>query len=189
MIQIEVPQLATLTLDVARVAGMSVANQSAATIGITTTRNASLDASVSSPASLQALTPRVAQLDLAVRGFVPGDAPEGLVALAGETLSGHRAVILSATGAAYYADKNTLSHIGRVYGITVNAALVGGQVQLVRVGNVTESGWNWTPDVPVYLGANGVLTQVEPTIGFLQAIGIAVAPTTLFVSLHEPFLL
>lgn len=110
----------------------------------------------------------------------------GMTAIAGEALGGHRAVVLDAAGAAFYADRTTPGHFGRLAGITTGAAILGSPVALARTSTVTEPSWAWTPNAAVFLGLTGLLTQTAPVTGFLQVVGMALSATTLFVNPREP---
>jgi hypothetical protein len=116
----------------------------------------------------------------------PGSPGDGPVATAGETLGGHRCVVIDAAGLAWYASGTNPAHLGRFAGVTLGAATAGAQAALARVGPVTEPSWAWTPDTPVFLSINGLLTQTVPTAGFLPVIGIALSPTSLFINPREP---
>lgn len=110
----------------------------------------------------------------------------GLVTTAAEAMGGHRAFVLDANGQTLYADCNNILHFGRVGGITLNAVSQGGTVSCVRNGLVNEPSWAWLPNLPVYLGRSGLLTQVLPSIGFSQVLGVALSNTALFVNPREP---
>jgi len=118
----------------------------------------------------------------------PGaDGASTLRLIAGAALGGHRAVLLDADSQAQYASADDPDHFGRVVGITTGAAVSGAPVDVLRGGELVEPGWAWAPGLPVYLGINGVLTQVPPVApSFCLIVGFPVAPTKLFVSLREP---
>ena len=107
-------------------------------------------------------------------------------AIAGQALGGHRAIVLDATGAAFYADCAVPGHFGRLAGVTQGAAITGDSVTVIGSGVMTEPSWAWTADAPVFLGSAGLLTQTVPVTGFLQIIGIALSATTLFINPREP---
>lgn len=91
-----------------------------------------------------------------------------------------------------YADATQPTHMGKLMGLTLNAASPGGTVEIRSDGEVTEPSWTWTPDQPVYLGTNGLLTQTVPNAGtayFLQKVGFAVAATRLFLTIDPPITL
>ena len=104
-------------------------------------------------------------------------------------LGGNRVITLDDTGRAIYADQSVGAHLGRVLGISVGAVTGGEAVTIVRTGEMTEPSWSWALNKPVFLAANGMLTQVPPTTGFSLVVGFPVAATKLFISLREPLLL
>lgn len=124
----------------------------------------------------------------------PGDAGPGagpiqtLIGTAGETLGGHRAVGLDTTGRFTYCDNSIRFDAFRACGITTGAASTDADVTVQTQGELTESGWSWTPDLPIYLGANGQLTQIAPTGSPLFNIpfGVALTATSMFVRLGIP---
>lgn len=104
--------------------------------------------------------------------------------LAGESLSGHRAVYISAANQAMYASKDD-DTADAVFGITTSAASLASAVEIRYIGVITEPSWNWTVKEPIYLGANGILTQVAPTSGALVELGIALTATSMSVRIQE----
>lgn len=122
---------------------------------------------------------------------VPGEASggENILLTAGPAIGGHRIVLVDGLLAAGYASKDDLTHIGRVYGVTLNAAGAGEPVTVRTRGAIEELSWAWTPLAPVFLGVNGLLTQTVPTSGFQQVIGVAITATVLFVNPREPIVL
>ena len=112
-----------------------------------------------------------------------------VVRQASGAIGGHRVVITTSTNTVTYADKSEPTHVGRVLGVTTNAADDGDDLLVVREGRVEHNGWSWTAFLPVYLSTNGTLTQTPPSTGFSQIVGFAETPTSLFVSLREPIIL
>ncbi len=107
--------------------------------------------------------------------------------LAGSNLSGHRAVIVDENSKVVYADNQTPSHTSKVLGITLGAAVIDDTVSVRTFGEVQEPSWNWTLDQPIYLGANGVLTQALPITGFLLVLAFPISPTKIFISIKQPY--
>lgn len=123
-------------------------------------------------------------------GDGPGESgPDSGEYTAGAALSGHKVVRLSGN-TALYASNASLSHLGRAVGITTGAASMGAPVTVQHGGELSEPSWNWDVSLPVYLGANGALTQSVPTLAggavFIQIIGVPTDATTLFIDLREP---
>lgn len=118
---------------------------------------------------------------------LPGGDDEGgsaeFSALAGEALSGHRAVYVGDDGLAWYASKASASAV-RVAGITTGAASLGAAATIQPEGLLTEPSWTWSGNTPVWLGTAGQLTQSPPTTGYLVQIGVAVGPTSLLIQPH-----
>lgn len=108
--------------------------------------------------------------------------------VAGAALGGHRVVYLDANHKAQYASNQTASHALIALGLTLGAAALDETVSVQRSGEVTEPSWSWTLEQPVYLGANGLLTQTAPTSPalFQRIVGFPTAATKLFLALREP---
>lgn len=109
-----------------------------------------------------------------------GDASLEITATAKTALGGHRAVIVT-DGEAEYADKDNPAHAGSVVGITKNAASAGASVSIVFGGEMSEPSWAFNAG-PVYVGNDGNLIQARPSTGVVINIGVALAPTKLFIN-------
>jgi hypothetical protein len=114
---------------------------------------------------------------------------ELLTRVAGENLGGHRVVIVDSDNKVYYADRTNLAHMYKVVGITRGAANVGDSVEIQTYGLMTELSWNWIAGQPIFLGTNGLLTQVPPSYGFCLIIAKALTSTDIFISVKNPIIL
>ena len=112
-----------------------------------------------------------------------GDAPQLTAAMA---LSGHRAIAVDASGNAIYADQ-TDARAHTVYGVSTGAAEAGTQVTLQRDGPMDWPAAGLTPDVPLFLGTDGALTQVAPITGWARQIAVAVAADRIVVSIGPAY--
>lgn len=120
----------------------------------------------------------------------PGQAGENFLTYpAGANIGGHRAVVLNSNEEAIYADYSNLDHAFKVLGITTGAASAGADATIQPFGEIAEPSWNWALDQPVYLGANGQLTQTPPSSGFLLVVGFPISPTKLYVEIGESIFL
>lgn len=130
---------------------------------------------------------------------VSSPGPQGAPGLAGgsslprvasSVLGGHRLVRSIDENSVAYADVTNPTHGDDTLGLTLGAAGVGEAVNVQRAGAVEFNGWNWEPGDLVFLGFNGLPTQVvpEPVDGaaFLQPIGYAESPTVLHLSIDPP---
>lgn len=71
-------------------------------------------------------------------------------------------------------------------GIASEGANIGGAPSVQYAGTMTYIGWNWIPEVPVFVGAGGMLTQVPVSTGFSQVVGVPLTPTLLLVTISQP---
>lgn len=117
----------------------------------------------------------------------PGDAPT-ITFPASAILSGHRAVRVSA-GKVVYADAADLGDANLVLGISRNAAIEDDPVLIQTAGLMTEPSWDWTPDLPIFCGPAGALTQTAPTSGFDLILAIALTSTQIHIGAKMPIAL
>lgn len=110
--------------------------------------------------------------------------------IASTTLSGHRVVRSTGANTCGYASAADPSHADDVLGLTTGAAMAQQVVTLVEGSAFTEPSWAWTPQEPVYLGLDGLLTQTpltaEEGAAFVLPMGFAQSPTTLFIRVGTP---
>lgn len=121
----------------------------------------------------------------------PGPSAETVERVAASAIGGHRLVCLIADTLVYASPAN-LGHVNRLIGLTMNAAGTGDLVVIRISGEITEPSWVWAVDQPIYLGANGFLTQVAPTkstAAYTQVIGFAVTADRIFIHLSSPIIL
>lgn len=88
-------------------------------------------------------------------------------------------------GQAVTADKDTAAHAGRLRGIVAESISTGGTASILVYGPMIHGGWSWTPNLPIYLGSSGSLTQTPPLVGILQQIATADSATQIFVDIQE----
>jgi hypothetical protein len=135
------------------------------------------------------------------RGVQGPPGPQGVPGPAGSTVmlvypadlavSGHRMVKL-VDGRVRYASAAVANDAFLVLGMTTHAAVENAGVSVQRFGEFTEPSWSWTPNAPLYLAANGHLTQTPPEFPDLQfslVVGFAITPTKAFIEIREPIIL
>ena len=114
---------------------------------------------------------------------IPGPAGGAAISItAGEDLGGQRAVITT-NGLAYYADNSNPDHSNIVLGITLGAVSAGDSASIVTLGELSGL-FGLTPNAPIYLSNNGVLTQVAPVTGFIQQLGTAIVSDRMLVNIQ-----
>lgn len=106
-----------------------------------------------------------------------------LIRVAEIDLSGHRVVKAVNGSKANYASALVEADGGIVLGVTTGAAIQGANATIKFEGEMIEPSWNWALG-PVFVGADGVLTQAPPSGEFSKQIGVATAPTVLVVGLE-----
>lgn len=79
--------------------------------------------------------------------------------------------------------ENTPQSLSRIAGLTLLAAGPGNKIRVVRSGSVVEPNWTWTPDMPVFISTEGMLTQVVPATGVVRRVGWAVTTTQINIDL------
>ena len=116
----------------------------------------------------------------------PPGPPGGVVIQrsAGHLISALR-VVYEASGLVYALDYRDAAHIDLLVGITMTAADGGAPIAIQRAGEISDSGWAWTPG-RVYLGVAGQLTQTPPETGYSVLIGSAVSATRIILNLQDP---
>ena len=114
---------------------------------------------------------------------------ETVVLQANGVIAGHK-LVSSLGGFISYADSSSLEAINNIIGISTNAATNGEDVTIVTSGYISESGWNFTPSDPIFVGANGALTQsVDGSMKFILIVGFADTATSIFIDIKVPIIL
>lgn len=117
----------------------------------------------------------------------PGPAGGNVVQLqAVGVLGGHR-VVRSVPGGIGYASANDPAHGDDVVGLTLQAG-ADEPINVQVAGEVVEPSWDWAPQEPIFLGADGMLTQVPPEepAAFVLVFGFATSPTSLMIRIEPP---
>lgn len=115
---------------------------------------------------------------------IPGASTQFEYYPSGQVLGGNRAVTLNSSGSTVYPD--TSSPNSFVVGLTTGSSSPGELVEVQIAGTQTEPSWTWTPGLPVFVVADGVLTQTPPTTGQTLIIGWAAAPTKIVIDKQPP---
>lgn len=127
---------------------------------------------------------------------IGGQGPQGpagasttyLYMTAGMILSGHRVVCNSDIGLVY-ASASTVASASSIIGITTGAVLNGALAEVQIASTLEEPSWTWTINDPIFVGDNGLLTQIPPTSGYVCIIGFAVSSTKILIDKQAPILL
>lgn len=115
----------------------------------------------------------------------PHNSAEAAVRIeAGEDIPAFSIVYVGTDGKAYIAKSNIEASINRVVGITRNGGLTGSIIKSEYGGSMDSlTPFSFNPGDQIFFDANGLLTAVKPTSGYIQSIGHAVGATELFLNL------
>ena len=105
---------------------------------------------------------------------------------ASTAIGGQRLVIGTSGGEVAYADSTNDAHLGKILGLSLNAANIGEEVEVLLFGYTEFNGWSWNTTLPIYASSNGLLTQTPPTTGFSQIVATAETATRIYLRLREP---
>lgn len=112
----------------------------------------------------------------------PGPSGGDLTGTAATTLNGHRAVAWQ-SGELVHADSSNVAHLFALAGLVESAAAAGDSVAVRASGVIAHSGWSWVAG-PVWYGADGALTQTQPS-GYPRVIGRGEG-ARLFIDIQPP---
>ena len=98
----------------------------------------------------------------------------------------HHVVVGQAGDGVRELDITDNSHGISILGIATQAALTGETTKVQSSGYMTEAGWSWTPEEPIYAGAEGLLTQTLPAGNYVVIVALALSATEINVSIQTP---
>lgn len=92
----------------------------------------------------------------------------------------------SQNGTIYPVDTAQPDHAEQVIGLALQSVtIVGYDVNVQRMGKVSDSSWAWAPGV-VWCGPDGALTQNPSATGWLMQAGRVIDATTIDIDLEQP---
>jgi hypothetical protein len=112
-----------------------------------------------------------------------------LTYLADGAVGGQRVVRATTAGKVGYVDPSDPAQAHAAIGLTMGAAANGASINVQFSGEMSEPGWAWTANLPIFAGANGVPTQTPPAIGFQAPIGVATSATAMVIQIKSPIVL
>lgn len=109
------------------------------------------------------------------------DLTEGI---SGEAITAYQPVAL-VNGEIVIADNADETHCNRTIGLALNSTTAAGQeVEVQSSGEVTNSGWSFTPGDRLFLGPNGaIITSISPSDTLMVPIGHAIDADTIFIDI------
>lgn len=100
----------------------------------------------------------------------------------GESVSAGDALYMESDGKMYQAQGNGTKM--PMLGLALEGGVVNDTIRLQRSGKIVNTNWSLTQGGRVWLSTfmAGGITQVEPTSGYVQLIGIATSPTIILLT-------
>lgn len=117
----------------------------------------------------------------------PGASTTFVYILAAENLGGNRVVSTNSLGKLVYPDLTQLDQT--VIGITTGAANADTLAEVQISGLQAEPSWSWLPNLPIFVGTSGTLTQTVPATNTVLQIARPVTQTKIFIDLQQPIYL
>jgi len=97
-----------------------------------------------------------------------------LSVVAAENLGAARAIQIDG----FYVQPNAES-LSLYAGVSSNSALIGENVAVTKEGRFSDPSFSFTPNLPIFVIADGILTQTAPQNGFVRRIGFALTETVI----------
>ena len=101
---------------------------------------------------------------------------------AGEDISAYSVCVII-NNLVQLADSSNSLHASKPKYIALTDALLGEIVNIQSEGEIENSGWGLTTDVPLFVGTLGSIVDVPPSTGFIQQIGMANTSDTLEIEI------
>lgn len=110
------------------------------------------------------------------------DSAQLLQVIAGEIISGGKAVMINSDGKAYVFDINNENNYGKMCGIAKEGVTTGSLLNVFVTGIATEVGSGWSAGNVYYVSSTGFLTMTPPPAGIRKTIGVGVANDKVLLS-------
>jgi hypothetical protein len=98
-------------------------------------------------------------------------------------------VVVLVGGQLAYADAANPEHAFLLLGLVPTTINAGLRIRVLTEGEISNPGWNWNLDLPIWLGSQGQMVQVAPTSGFLIQVATPKAPNSIQFEIQEAVLL
>lgn len=128
-------------------------------------------------------------IEARIDGAVVNVGASSLTKVAGENLSGHRAVCVKSDGKVYYADSSDIATKG-VLGVTQNAVSANENVTVMTYGQLSNvGGWSFTAGNPVFVASNGQISSTVSGTAYVCAVGLAISDDTINIEVQPIIIL
>lgn len=107
--------------------------------------------------------------------------------IAPSNFGGQRIIAFNGTNYFYASYLTPLDSI-KTIGISKNAASVGTELKIQTLGNLTDPSFTWDIGTILYLGDNGLLTNIPPTTGLFWELAKVVYQNTICFNPKNPII-
>lgn len=70
--------------------------------------------------------------------------------------------------------------------LSITAATADNPINVIYFGTHTDALWTWSVNTPIFLGANGSLTQTPSNTIYNQIVAIPISETVIKINIHQP---
>lgn len=106
--------------------------------------------------------------------------------IAGEAVSALKAVYVNPVDSKIYLANPSSLQTASVAGITKTAGDIGGLIEIVQYGPLKDSFFGFANSEIISLGDNGVMTNSQPTMGYLTRLGRSINSDTILITIEQP---
>lgn len=106
--------------------------------------------------------------------------------IANENISALRVVKLIDENTCELADSQETYLNAKAVGISVNSGTVGATITTQTFGIIEDASFNFTLNEPLFLTANGIISETAETTGFSVQIGHSLGNGAIFINIREP---
>jgi len=105
--------------------------------------------------------------------------------ICGETISALKLITAQDNTNVLLSD-NDLYVNAKVLGISLTAGNIGDEIDVLLFGKHEDAAFNFTLNEPLFLSANGVITETPPSTNFSTTIGHSLGAGAIFINIKEP---
>lgn len=103
-------------------------------------------------------------------------------------IGGHRAVYLLDNDIIKYCTNTDFNIAKKLIGITTQASNYLDNQIVQKYGEITDNSFNFDLDLPIYLGENGLITQVYP-VNTCIILGFPLSLNKMYINIQQPIIL
>ena len=103
-----------------------------------------------------------------------------------EVISALRMVTLVSESDCKLGQSQTIFEDAKIVGVALNASAIGGNVTCLTYGILEDPSFTFPLNEPLFLKANGVISNIEESTGFSTQVGHSLGTGAIFINIREP---